>query len=95
MNKKQFPIIALIIGFFALGTVMGGQFIGPDGSTVLPLLVLLMLSELALIVTGLGAWFGFQRLRQEGFSLIPGIVTIACALMVPLFLKMGLDLWPL
>lgn len=95
MNKQRFPYIALGIGLFALLILLGGQTAGPDGERIIPLLGLLLLSELAFFVTAAGTWFGIERWRSEGFA--PGIAaaTTGCGLMALVLARLGMDFWPL
>ena len=60
MNKNKFPFVALGIGLFMLLLVLKGSAIRDDGSTTIPLLTLLIVSEFSFFVTAVGAylWLG-------------------------------------
>lgn len=94
MNKHNFPHLALGIGLFLFLIVSYGSRINPDGNTYLPLLGLLIMCELAFILTLIGAYISFKQIfsGQNKYTYIA--ITIACALVSLQFLLRGISLWP-
>jgi len=94
MKKSNFLYIALGLGILLVFVVNKGSQID-DGKTSIPLLTLLAISEVAFIVTAIGAYIGIREIRSNGFKLIDTTITIFCALLSARFLILGIDLWPL
>jgi len=94
MKKVNFTYIALALGFFLMLVVMIGSKTGDDGSTIMPLLTLLFISEFAFVVTAIGFFTGIKNLQTNGFKLVSTIVTILSALLSGLFISLGINIWP-
>ncbi len=103
MKTINFPYLALALGLFLLmlvtkgsETVQGGT---QDGTTVLPLLTLLIANECAFILSAVGAFIGLKNLKAINFkfSLKPlyTITTVLCILLTIQFTLLGINLWPL
>jgi hypothetical protein len=98
MKRQQFPIIALILAVPLLGALwIGGQppTGGSAAATLLPLLTLLLISELGLIVNLAGVILGVQHGRQQGWSTRHALVILACALAALAFLLHLIRWWPM
>ncbi len=95
MKTVSFPYIALALGLFLLLVVVRGSQITSDGSTSLPLLTLLVVSEFSFFVNAIGAYIGFSHSLKSGFKPLYGIITLLCLLLSFYFLWLGIKLWPL
>ncbi len=95
MKTVSFPYIALALGLFLLLVVVRGSQITSDGSTSLPLLTLLVVSEFSFFVNAIGAYIGFNHSLKSGFKPLYGIITLLCLLLSFYFLWLGIKLWPL
>ncbi len=95
MKTVNFPYIALGLGVPLLLIVLAGSNLGDDGSTRLPLLTLLIVSEFAGVVCAIGAYIGIQQLRSAGIQWLYLLATLLCGLLSAQFLMLGLELWPL
>lgn len=94
MTSARFPTLALSVGLvFALVLLAAGGG-DPAGEHRLPLLMLLLMSELGFIVTAVGAFLGLRELRREGLRLATLSVALGCAALAVGFVVMGLALWP-
>jgi heme/copper-type cytochrome/quinol oxidase subunit 3 len=94
MNKKQFPFVALGIGLFTLLMVMKGSEPREDGTTIIPLLTLLIISEFAFFVTAVGAYLGIKQIQTHGVKPVNAIITLLCILLAVGFIRLGIVLWP-
>ncbi len=95
MSKYNFPYVVLAMGiFFMLVVTIGGQ-VGEGGSTKLPLLTLLVVSEFAFFLCAIGAYLSVRRILDLGFNSIHALVGVSCAVLAVRFLMMGLAFWPL
>ena len=94
MNKNQFPFFALGIGLLILLLVMKGSEIGDDGTTTIPLLTLLIVSEFAFFVTAVGAYLGIRQVQADGMKPLNVVITLFCMLLSVGFLWLGVILWP-
>ena len=95
MTKNNFPYIALGLGLFFLGVVIIGGARGEDGSTALPLLTILVVSEFSFFVTAIGAYISVKKIFTSGFQLITAVVGVICAGLAIKFLMLGIEYWPL
>lgn len=95
MANNNFPYIALGLGFFFLGVVIIGGARGEDGSTALPLLTILVVSEFSFFVTAIGAYISLKKMFDSGFQVIAAIVGVVCAGLAIKFLMFGIEYWPL
>ncbi|WP_295542830.1 hypothetical protein [uncultured Thiohalocapsa sp.] len=64
MNRHNFPTIAIAVSVPLLLIVIFGGGPAP-GETRVPLLALLLASELGLIINAVGAYFGLAALRTQ------------------------------
>lgn len=94
MNRKQFPFFALGVGLLILLVVMKGSETQADGTTLMPLLTLLIVSEFAFFVTAIGAYLGIRRVQGEGMKPLNAVITLFCMLLSVGFLWLGVTLWP-
>lgn len=95
MNKLHFPYIALGLGLFLFVVTMMGNVADENGSRAIPLLTMLVISEFAFIVTGIGAFIGVRQIQSTGLKPVFTIVTILCILLAIRFMLLGIELWPL
>ncbi len=95
MTKFNFPYIALGLGLFFLGVVIIGGARGEDGSTALPLLTILVVSEFAFFVTAIGTYIAVKKIQASGFQIVTVILGIACGALAVKFLLLGIEYWPL
>ena len=95
MKTVNFPYIASILGIVIMLLVMKGSQPGADGSTAIPLLTLLVMSEFAFFVTAFGVFIGVKHLRVTGMQPLYAAVTVFCALLSMRFAWLGFELWPL
>lgn len=94
MNKNTFPFFALGIGLFIMLFVMKGSETRDDGTTAIPLLTLLIVSEFAFFLTAIGAYFGIRRIQADGMKPLNTVITLFCMLLSVGFLWLGVALWP-
>ena len=95
MKRFDFPYIALGLGIFLMLVVIKGSQTDDSGSTLMPLLTLLAISEVAFFVTAIGAYIGVKRILSNGLTFINTTITAGCALLSAGFLILGIKLWPL
>ncbi len=94
MEKEKFPYIATGLGLFLLVLVLVGSKVRDDGSTLIPLLTLLVVSEFAFFVNAIGAYIGTNHILQTGIKPVYGVVTLVCIVLAIVFAWMGISLWP-
>jgi hypothetical protein len=98
MKRHHFPVIALTLAIPLLGLLwIGGQ---PTGAELgappwLPVLMLLMVSELGLLLCLGGVVLGVQQGRRQGWTSRSLIITLGCALAALAFLLQLARWWPL
>ncbi len=95
MKNHIFPYIAVGLGLIVMLVVTKGNELRASGASEIPLLTLLVISEVAFVATTIGAFIGFKQLRAVGFK--PGhilVVTAACVLLAGQLLWLGMGLWP-
>ena len=95
MKIGAFPYIAAGVGVLFMLLVIKGSETGDAGTTQIPLLTLLIVSEFAFFVTGFGAFIGFKHLRTTGIRPVYLVVCIICILLAVSFMWLGIKLWPL
>jgi len=90
--KQKFPWIAAGIGgIFTLILYFSG--VTPaEGQFRIPLLMMLLMSELGCIVTALGAYFGVKEWQQHR-SVMLMVLVIVCAAFSILLGYFGVTLW--
>jgi hypothetical protein len=78
-EPQQLPAIALGLSVPLLGLLMFGAQPMPDGSTRLPVLTLLAISEFGAIANAIAAWLGVSRFLEGTFHSGRAILTLAVA----------------
>jgi hypothetical protein len=94
MKKENFPFIATGLGLLLLILVIKGSAAREDGSTLLPLLTLLIVSEFAFFVNAIGAYIGIKHTLASGIKPVYSAVTLICFLLAVIFAWLGISLWP-
>jgi hypothetical protein len=94
MNKTTFPYIAAALGCCLAVIVRKGGASGEDGSTLIPLLTLLLASEFGAIVGVAGFYLGARHFLTSRKLSSHTAATLACAGLVVFFVVQGLSLWP-
>ena len=94
MKNLNFPFIAAGLGLFLLIVVFKGKETGSDGATLMPLLTLLAINEIAFILAAIGVYLGIKRIRLEGFKPLNLSMVVLCALLAIAFSVLGIDLFP-
>lgn len=94
MNKTNFPFIALALGLFLMGVLFKTGATDPDVELLLPLLTVLIISELGFIVMAVAVFLGGQTLIKNGFDIVLGVVTLLCGMLGVEFMLVGLEHWP-
>ncbi len=94
MKKENFPFIALGMGLLLILVVLQGSAVRDDGSTLVPLLTLLVVSEFAFFVNAIGAYIGIKHTLANGLRPLYGIVTLVCILLALFFAWTGISMWP-
>ncbi len=94
MKNHTFPYIAVGLGVILMLVVTKGNELRASGASEIPLLTLLVISEVAFFATAIGAFIGFKHIRTVGFKTSYSLVTAACVLLAGQFLWLGLGLWP-
>ena len=95
MKKYNYPYIASGLGLFLMLVVIKGSEIRGDGSTLIPLLTLLIISEFGFFATAIGVYIGVKHMLSVGMKIIYTVITIFCALLSLRFMFYGIDLWPI
>jgi heme/copper-type cytochrome/quinol oxidase subunit 3 len=94
MSKSKFPFVALGMGLFIMLLVINGSETGEDGSTTIPLLTLLIVSEFGFFVNAIAVYFGIRQIQEDGIKLLNVVITLSCVLLSIGFLWLGIVLWP-
>ena len=94
MKTIHFPYIALSLAAIILLVVFKGSQLDSNGTTILPLLTLLIMSEFAFFVTAIGSYIGFKQLLSTGFKAVYALVSLSCLMLSVRFLLLGISLWP-
>jgi fatty-acid desaturase len=94
MKKESFPFVASGLGLFLMLLLIKGSETGEDGSTLIPLLTLLVVCEFAFFVNAIGAYIGIKHALATGLKPLYAVVTLLCALLAIFFALMGILLWP-
>ncbi|MDT8370980.1 MAG: hypothetical protein RQ783_03180 [Gammaproteobacteria bacterium] len=95
MKTMHFPYIALSLAIMLLLVVFKGSQFDNNGTTFLPLLTLLIMSEFAFFVTAIGSYIGIKQLLTTGFQAVYAMATLLCLILSVRFLLLGFSLWPL
>jgi hypothetical protein len=93
MDRQQFQIIVLLVSVALLTLItLGGP--GPDGQARLPLLLLMLASELGAILNAISVYAGLPVLRERPLPRRPLLRLAAHLLLVVVFVLNLVDLWP-
>lgn len=98
MNRGNFPLIALVVALPLLGVLfVGGMGAGSanGGTTRLPLLTLLVISEFGLVMTLIAVALGVQQWARGKQRAALLAVIVGCGIAALLFLSQLLRWWPL
>jgi len=95
MNRDNFPLIAIGLSVPLLSLLMFGSQLMADGSTRLPMLTLLAISEFGTLANAIAAWLGIARLWQGPFHAGRTVVTVASLLLAGAFTWALIHFWPL
>ena len=91
--KQKFPFIAAGIGIvFVLILQLSGATSDGTGFKI-PLLTMLLMSELGAIVTALGAYFGLMMWKTERNNMALLMTSGACLLLCVALAVLGFGLW--
>ncbi len=94
MKYQVFPYAAVGLGLIVTLVVTRGNELRASGASEIPLLTLLVMSEVAFFTTAIGAFIGFKQIRAVGFKAHHALATAACVLLAGYFLWLGMGLWP-
>lgn len=94
MKYKIFPYTVVGLGLIVTLVVTRGNALRASGASEIPLLTLLVMTEVAFFATAIGAFIGFKQIRAVGFNAPNTLVTAACVLLAGQLLWLGMDLWP-
>jgi len=95
MKTINFPYLALGLTAFLLLVVLRGSAVNDDGTTVLPLLTLLVVSEGSFFITAIAVYIGSQNIKAMGINSVYSLVTLLCLVLSITFMLLGIELWPL
>ena len=99
MKTINFPYLSLALGLLLLMLITRGSETGVDGTTMLPLLTLLIINECAFFLSAAGSFIGIRYLSSIDFKLrlkpLYSITTVLCILLTIQFTLLGIKLWPL
>jgi hypothetical protein len=95
MKTINFPYIAAGLGLMLFLVVMRGSTITSDGTTALPLLTLLVVSEFSFFVNAIAVFIGIKHINATGMKMFYTATTVLCAVLTVCFLYLGFTLWPL
>jgi uncharacterized membrane protein len=94
MKKESFPFVASGLGLFLMLLLIKGSETGEDGSTLIPLLTLLVVCEFAFFVNAIGAYIGIKHTIATGLKPLYTVITLTCIVLAFLFAWIGISLWP-
>ena len=95
MNRNNFPLIALGLSVPLLALLIFGAQPMTDGSTRLPVLTLLAISEFGAFANAIAAWLGIARLCKGPFHAGRTILSVASLLLAGAFIWTLIHFWPL
>ncbi len=94
MSSEKFPYIAIALGvIFYVVLSLGGQ-LHADGSTHLPLLTLLLVSEFGFISHLAALYIVVKKCLRVGINVELLITASCCIIFIGYFLMTGLKFWP-
>ncbi len=94
MTKNTFPYLAGALGLTLLMVVLKGSGLREDGTTIVPLLTLLVVCEFGAIVTAIATYLGLKELFITRKLSATVAVGLACVVLCLVFVTYGLQLWP-
>jgi len=95
MNRNNFPLIALGLSVPLLALLLFGAQPVADGSSRLPVLTLLAISEFGAIANAIATWFGVAPLLQRQFQARRTAIAAASLLLTSVFTWHLILFWPL
>ena len=95
MKTIHFPYIALALCSLLLLVVLRGSQLNTEGTTALPLLTLLIVSEFSFFVTAIGVYIGLSNIKQFGILSVYSVAIVLCLILAIKFTFLGISLWPL
>ena len=95
MNRQNYPFIALALSLPLLALLLFGAQAGPDGSTRLPLLTLLAVSEFGAIANAIAASLSVATLLKGQFEPRRAAAAIAAIIVAAVFTWYLIRFWPL
>lgn len=94
VKGKLFTYIALYCAVFFLGFQLLFVLVKAQNGYELPLLLLLLMNELAMFICLFGVWAGIETLLKQGNDRLVLWATLLCFGFAILFLYIGLQYWP-
>lgn len=94
VKGKLFTYVALYLAVFFIGFQWFFEFVKATNGYELPLLMLLLMNELAMFICLFGTWAGVEHYLKQGRSPTVLISTIICFICAGLFLYLGVQYWP-
>ena len=92
--KHNFPFIAVGMGLLMLLAVLKGKELDAEGATLIPLLTLLAINEVAFAISAVGAFVGIKRLKADGVSALNVALVVMCGILMVCFAVLGFELFP-
>lgn len=94
MTKEKFPFIAAALGCLLTFVVLKGSGLKDDGTTLIPLLTLLLVCEFGAIITAIGSYLGGKHYLNTRIISGHTAATFLCVVLSVHFLIRGILLWP-
>lgn len=94
MNKRNYPFIALGLSVPLLALLLFGGQTAPDGSTRLPWLTLLAVSEFGAIANIVAAWLTVPALTPREFDRRRAAAAAAAIVFAGIFIWSLVRFWP-
>jgi len=94
MNRNNYPFIALALSVPLLALLLFGAQPTPDGSTQLPLLTLLAVSEFGAIANAIAAWLSIAALTKGRFAPRRAATAVATFMLAAVFAWYLIRFWP-
>ncbi len=94
VKGKLFTYVALYMAVFFTVFQYFFSIVKADKGYELPLLLVLLMNELAMFICCFGVYAGVTYLQKQGMNTKVLLATIATALFALLFLYLGIQNWP-
>ncbi len=91
INRANYSVIALCIAVFFNGILIFADAAGEE--PIIPILMLLLISELGLIISLAGVYYGAKQLTNDGVNIKTIAVIVACASLGLMLGYKGYVLW--